>query len=52
MPMLTLLGASHRIPLLNMNKHFIWIEEKGEHINKFEIGYMINPSLHFNKSFK
>ena len=27
------------------------IEEKGELINDFEIGYMINPGLHINKAF-
>ena len=36
----------------NMAKHFIWIEEAGEHINEFEIGYMINPNLHVNKAFR
>ena len=44
-----LLGDNHRLPLLHMAKCFIWIEETGKHINDFEIGYMINPSLHVNK---
>ena len=38
--------------LLNMAKHFIWLEETGKHIKEFEIGYMINPHLHVNKTFK
>ena len=51
-PMLPLLGANHRLTLFHMAKRFIWIEETGEHINEYEIGCMINPSLHVNKSFK
>ena len=35
-----------------MHKRFIWLEETGERINESEIGCMINPSLHVNKSFK
>ena len=41
MPMLPLLGDNHRLPLLHKAKRFIWIEEKYERINEFEIGYMI-----------
>ena len=48
MPMLPFLGDNHRIRLLNMDKHFIWIEKTGECINEFDIGYMINPILHVN----
>ena len=47
-----MLGGNHCIPLLHIAKRFIWIEETGEHINGFEVGYMINPSLHVNKSFR
>ena len=50
--MLPLLGASHRLQLLYIYKGFIYIEEIGELINEFDIGYMINPTLHVNKSFK
>ena len=49
MPMLPLLGDNHRLPLLYMDKPFIWLEETGERINEFEVGYMINPSLYVNK---
>ena len=52
MSILPLLGDNRRLPLLNTNKSFIWIEETKEHINEFEIGYMINPNLNVNKSFK
>ena len=48
MPMLPLLRYNHRLPLLHMVKRFIWIEETGERINEFEIGYIINPSLYVN----
>ena len=51
-PMLPLLGDNHRLPLFHMAKKTIWLEEAGKFINEFEIGYMINPSLHVNKSFR
>ena len=35
-----------------MAKRFIWLEEAKKCINEFEIGYMINPSLHVNKYFR
>ena len=50
--MLPLLGDNHCLTLLHMANRFIWLEEKGEHINEFAIGYIINPSLHVNKAFK
>ena len=52
MPILPLFGGDHCIPLLHMSKRFIWLEEIGESINEFEIGYMINTSLHVSKAFK
>ena len=33
-----------------MDKFFIWLIEK-KTINKFKIGYMINPNLNINKAF-
>ena len=51
MPMFPLLGANHRLLLLNMKKRFIWIKETGERIDEFDFGYIINPNLHVNKSF-
>ena len=35
-----------------MDKCFIWINEKKKRINEFMIGYMINPGLNVNKTFK
>ena len=51
-PILTLLGDNHRLPLIHMAKCFIWLEEKSDCINEFNMGYMINPTLHVNKAFK
>ena len=35
-----------------MDKRFIWIEEKKERINEFEIGYIINPNFYVHKAFR
>ena len=45
-------GENHRLPLLHMVKRFIWINEAKNRINEFTIGYMINPGLNVNISFK
>ena len=50
MPMLSLLGRKNRQPLFHMAKSSIWFEETKERINKFLIGYMINPKLNMNKN--
>ena len=50
--MQSLLGTNHRQPLFHMAKSYIWIEETKELINKFSIGYMINPKLNINKAFR
>ena len=47
-----LLGNNHRLPLSHMSKSYIWLEETNECINKFSIGYMINPTLSIIKYFK
>ena len=52
MPMLSLLGENHRLPLFNMAERFIWINETKQLINEFTIGYMINPGLNVNKAFR
>ena len=52
MPILPLFGANHCLQLLHMSKSFIFIEETEECINDFDIGYMIRPNFHVNKSFK
>ena len=50
--MQSLLGDNHRLPLFNMAKSFIWLEEAKKLINEFQIGYMTNPILNINKSFR
>ena len=52
MPMLSLLGANHRLSLFHMDKRFIWVHETKQRIKTFTIGYMISPGLNFNKSFR
>ena len=52
MPMLSLLGANHRLPLFHMAKRFIWINETKKRIHAFTIEYMINPGLNVNKAFR
>ena len=44
MPMLSLLGENHRLPLFHMDKHFIWINETKKPINEFTIVYVIIQS--------
>ena len=51
-PLLPLLGVNHRQPLLNMSKRLVYLYTTDEHINQFEIGYIINPTLHDNKVFR
>ena len=50
--MLSLLGGNHRLPLFHMSKRFIWMNETKKRINGFMIGYMINPGLNVNKTFR
>ena len=52
MPMLSLLGGNHSLPLFHMDKRFIWINETKERINECKIGYMINPNFNINKAFR
>ena len=52
MPMLSLLGWDHHLPLLHMAKRFIWLNETKKLINEFLIGYIINPDLNDNKPFR
>ena len=52
MLMLLLLVENHRLPLFYMSKRFIWLNETKQYINLFTIGYIINPSLDVNKTFK
>ena len=50
--MLLLLGENHRLPLFNMAKRFIWINETKEYVKDFQIGYIMNPNLNINKAFR
>ena len=50
-PLMPLLGANHRQPILNTSKRMVHCYYIYKSINQFEIGYMINPSLHFNNIF-
>ena len=50
--MLSLLGGNHCLPLFHMAKSVIWTEETKQRIDEFSIGYMINPRLNINKSFR
>ena len=52
MPMLSLLGENHRLPLFHTDKHFIWINETKKRIHEFTIRYIINTGLNTNKTFK
>ena len=52
MPIQSLLGAYHRLPLSHMAKNYIFLEETKELINEFSIGFMINLPLNIKKSFK
>ena len=53
MPILTLLGANHCIPLLHTAKRFICLNAKTKkRMNEFAIGYMINIGLNVNKTFR
>ena len=50
--MFPLLGATHRLLLLHMDKRFIWNNETKKRINELEIGYNITPGLHINEAFR
>ena len=50
--MQSLLGNNCRRSLLHMSKSYIWLEEKNQLINDLSIGYMMNPNLNKNKTFR
>ena len=52
MPMLSLLGDKHCLPLFHIAKRFIWINETKQRMNDFTIGYMITPESNVNKAFR
>ena len=50
--MQSLLGDNNRLPLFNIAKMFICIEETKERIKELSIRYMIYPTLNINKSIQ
>ena len=51
-PLLTLLGVNHLLPIFHKSKTFVYINNTEKRMNKFEIGYIINPKLDVNKMFR
>ena len=51
-PLMPLVGVNHCQPILHMSKIMFHCYSTDEIINKFSIGYMINPSLNCNKLFR
>ena len=51
-PLMKIVGVNHRLPILHMSKIMVHIYTTGKNIHQFGIGYMINPSLQFNKILK
>ena len=47
--LLPLVGLNNRQPILNMSKRMVHCYYIYESINQFEVGYMVNPSLNFDK---
>ena len=47
-----MVGFNHCISILNLSKIVVHIYTTGKNIHLFSIGYMINPSLKFNKTFR
>ena len=50
--MQSLLGTNNRMLLSQMDKSYSWLGKTNQRINEFSIGYMMNPNLHKNKSFR
>ena len=47
-PVLTLLGVYHHLPLLHMTKTFVYMNSREKCMNQFAMGYMVNPTLYVN----
>ena len=47
-----ILGVNHHLPILHITKRMVPIYTTCKTIYQFLIGYMINPSLQFNKILK
>ena len=51
-PLMPIVGVNHCLRILHLFKILVHIYTTENTINQFSIGYMINPSIHFNKVFK
>ena len=49
---MTILGVNHSLPILHLSKIIVHITTTEKTIYQFPIGYIINPSLHFNRVFR
>ena len=47
-----IVGVNHCQPTLYMSKIMVYCYTTYGTINKFAIGYMINPSIHLNNIFR
>ena len=47
-----IVGVDCRPPILHLSKRMVHIDTNGETIYQFAIGYIINPSLQFNNTFR
>ena len=50
--LMPIVGVNRRLPILHLSKIMVHMYTTGKNIHQFLIGYMINPSLNFNKIFK
>ena len=51
-PLFPLLGVNNCQPRLHMSKAIFFVNSTEKRINKFSIGYMVNPKLNVNKVFR
>ena len=51
-PLMPIVGLNHRRPILHLSKIMVHIFTTVKTIHQFAIGYMIKPSLKFNKIFR
>ena len=47
-----IVGVNNYLTILHLSKIMVHIYTTGKTINHFAIGYMINPSLKFNNTFR
>ena len=51
-PLITIVGVDHCLPILHMSKRMVHCYTTGKTINQFAISYIIKPSLKFNNAFR